>query len=424
MSKSNFITLVDVGSTVVKTVVFQLLPEEKPRIIGVGAVNSTGMRKGVIVDLEEITQVIEDSLMEAEKMAGVEIRDVYVAIGGNHLKYFNTQGVIAIGRADGEVTEEDVERVTEASQAINIPHNYSLLHIIPQSFSLDNQSDIKDPVGMNGVRLEMKGIVVVGFTPHINNISKCFNSLGIEIEGFIVSPLAASKAVLNKRQKELGVALIDIGGETTSVAVYEERELLHLSIIPVGASHITNDIAIGLRTSVDVAEKVKVEYGTALLNEINEDEQVDLTEIDKEEEGIISRKHIAEIIEARLEEIFFLIEKELKQINKSALLPAGAVIVGGGARMQGTIDIAKETLKLPAQIGFPVELSGLVDKVDNPSFAVSVGMLLWVLEEGGEQNISNNLTMESKSSGSNIMSKIPTKEAMEKVKKLFSRFLP
>lgn len=423
MAKSNYITVIDVGSSAVKAVIVQLLPEEKPRIVGVGTTTSSGMRKGVVVDLEEITHSIELAIEKAERMSGVEIRDVYVAIGGNHLKYFNTQGVIAIGKADGEVIQEDLERVIEASQAINIPHNYTLLHVVPQTFILDNQKDIKDPVGMNGVRLEMQGVVVVGFTPYINNISKCFSSLGIEINGFVVSPLAAAKSVLNKRQKELGVALIDIGGETTSVAVYEERELLHLAVIPVGSSHITNDIAIGLRTSIDVAEKVKIEYGTALLGEVDEKEQINLSEMDKEEEGAVSRKHVAEIIEARLEEIFFMIEKELKKINKSALLPAGAVIVGGGARMQGTVDLAKETLRLPAQIGFPVELSGLIDKVDNPSFAVSVGMILWILEEGTE-DFSSFSGSGGKSVRLRITNHLLSGEIVDNVKKWFGKFLP
>lgn len=421
MSKSNYITVIDVGSSVVKIVMVQILAEEKTRIVGVGTAISNGMRKGAIVDLEEVVQSIEEAINKAESISGVEVKDAYVAIGGNHLKYFNTQGVIAIGRADGEVSEEDVTRVIEASQAINIPHNYSLLHIVPQSFILDNQENIKDPVGMNGVRLEMKGLIVVGFTPYINNISKCFSALGVEVKGFIVASLGAVKSILNKRQKELGVVLLDIGGETTSLAVYEERELIHLSVIPVGSSHITNDIAIGLRTSVDVAEKVKIEYGTALINEVDENEQVNLAEINKEEEGVISRKHIAEIIEARLEEIFFMVEKELKKINKSALLPAGAIIVGGGAHLQGVVDLAKETLKLPAQIGFPKELSGLVDKVDSPSFAVSIGMILWILEEGDENLISM-------SSDSHFNSKTGDrfyhKELIDNVKKWFGKFLP
>jgi cell division protein FtsA len=206
----------------------------------------------------------------------------------------------------------------------------------------------------------------------------------VQVDGVIVAPLAAAKAVLNKRQKELGVAVVDIGGGTTSLAVYEERQLIHLGVIPVGADHITNDVAIGLRTSIEVAEKVKLHYGSALVGEIKRDEQIDLSKIDPNEEGVVPRQHVAEIIEARVEEIFYLVEKELKRINRSALLPAGVVLVGGGACTPGMVDLAKDILALPAQTGFPKELSGLVDKIETPSFAVPVGMILWLLEAGEE----------------------------------------
>jgi cell division protein FtsA len=426
MSRESYIVVIDIGSSYIRTIITQIFAEEKPRIIGVGSFPSEGIRRGSIVDIEEVTNSLKTSIQAAEKMAGVEIGEAFVSIGGNHLKYFETKGVIAIGRADGEVTEDDVYRVIEASQAINIPGNYELLHIIPQSFSLDSQDDIKDPIGMNGVRLEMKGILIIGFSPHIKNISKCFSSLGISISGFVVAPLAAAKAVLNKRQRELGVMALDIGGGTTSMAVYEERELIHLAIIPVGSAHITNDIAIGLRTSIEVAEKVKIELGSVLPHEIDNKEQINLSEIDKHEEGIVSRKHVAEIIEARLEEILFLVEKELKKINKSALLPAGAVLVGGGAKLQGTVDLTKNTLGLPAQIGFPQELSGLVDKVDDPSFAVSIGMILWLLEESDSQEMISSRHNKgiSKSRGSNILGKIPVKETIQEIKTWFGKFLP
>lgn len=426
MPKGSYIVVVDIGSSFIRTVITQVFAEEKPRIIGVGMASSEGIRKGAIIDLEDVTKSIKNSIQAAEKMAGVEVGEVFVSIGGNHLQYFETQGVIAIGRADGEVTEDDVQRVVEASQAINLPHNYELLHIVPQTFSLDNQKDIKDPIGMNGVRLEMKGLLIVGFIPHIKNISKCFSSLGVGISNFIIAPLAAAKSVLNKRQKELGVVMVDIGGGTTSVAVYEERELIHLAIIPVGASHITNDVAIGLRTSIEVAEKVKIELGSALPNEIDSKELINLAEIDKHEEGIISRKHVAEIIEARLEEILFLVEKELKKINRSALLPAGAVLVGGGSKLQGAVDLTKKTLGLPAQIGFPQELAGLVDKVDDPSFAVSIGMILWLLEEDEKEESQNFQKGHAAGNfkGKALLTNLLGKEAIKDVKSWFKKFLP
>ncbi len=421
MSKQDYIVALDIGSTNIRTVIAQIIPDGKPRIIGMGVSISNGMRKGIIVDLEDVAQSIKDSVEKAEKMAGVPVKDVYVSVGGSHLNSIETKGVIAVGRADGEVTDDDVERVIEASQAVSLSHNQEILHIVPQKFILDNQEGIKDPVGMNGVRLEMQGILVTGFSPHLKNLSKCIYNAGFDINGFIVAPLAAARAVLNKRQEELGVALVDIGGGTTSLAVYEERELVHLTVIPVGAGHITNDVAIGLRTSIDVAEKVKIEYGSALPSEIGKQEQINLSEIDSSEEGSVSRQHVAEIIEARMEEILIMVEKELKKINRSALLPAGAVLTGGGAKLQGVVDVTKETLKLPAQVGFPVELSGLIDKVDDPSFSVAVGMILWGIEND-MMNVSSEIDRGRGGFSKNVLDNLPMKETVDDIKKWFKKF--
>ncbi|MEA2006748.1 MAG: cell division protein FtsA [Patescibacteria group bacterium] len=423
MSKEDYIIALDVGSSHVRTVVAQIIVDEKPRIIGVGVASANGIRRGVVADIEEVSNSITNSIGQAEKNSGVKIESVYVSIGGGHIECEEVKGVIAVGRADSEVVEGDVERVIEAAQAISLPPNKEILHIIPQNFRLDDQEGIKDPVGMNGVRLEMQGLVVTGSTPHIRNISKCVESNGYDIDGFVISPLAAAKAVLSKRQKELGVVSVDIGGGTTSMAVFEESELIHIAVLPVGASHITNDIAIGLRTSIDVAEKVKLKYGSALSEEIGKNEQIDLAGIDVNEEGSVSRRHVAEIIEARIEEIFYLVEKELKKIGRSALLPAGAVLTGGGACMQGSVDLAKEILKLPAQAGFPIELTGLVDKVDNPAFSVSVGMIVWVVEETAISAPSSG------SSGflskSELFTKVSSvKDSAKTMRKWFGKFLP
>lgn len=389
MVKQKHITVLDIGSSFVRVVVAEVISGEKPRVIGVGKTSSLGMRKGVIIDLEDVTKSIKNSIEKAEMMSGVRIEEAYVAVGGSHLRCTSTKGVIGVGRADGEVSEEDVERVINSSQAINIAQNYEILHIIPQSFSLDDQKGIREPIGMTGVRLEMKGIVVMGFIPYLRNIAKCVNQTGLDLSGFIAAPLASSKAVLNKRQKELGVVSVDIGGETTSIAVYEERELVYLAVLPVGANHITNDMAIGMRTSIDVAEKVKLKYGSAISGEINKNEKINLASISSDEEGVVSRHHVAEIIEARVEEVFELVEKELQRVNRSALLPAGAVLTGGGSCLYGMVDLAKENLKLPAQVGFPNGLSGLVDKIDDPSCSVAAGAILWIVEEGHQSDSSS-----------------------------------
>ncbi len=421
MSKSDIIVGIDIGSSNVRTVIAQSFSEEElPRVIGVGVASSKGLRRGIIVDIEETVSAMAQSIKQAETISGVQVDSAMVSLGGNHITSQNSKGVVAIGRADGEVEEDDIARVINAAQAISIPANKEIIHVIPRSYALDDQKNIKDPLGMNGVRLETDALIIEGSTPFIKNLVKCFEQMRIGIQELVLSPLASAKAILSKRQKELGVVLVDIGGGTTSVVVYEEDELLHTAILPIGGSHITNDIAIGLRTSIDVAEKVKIEFGSALPKEINKKDEINLAQIDSSEEGCVSRHHVAEIIEARLEEIFLMINKELKAIGRESLLPAGVVLVGGGAKIPGAVDLAKNILGLPAQVGFPVPLGGLVDKVDDPVFATNVGLILWELENG-----------EKKFSGENIFQNRIKKmmpqgfgEVAEKLKKAFRKFLP
>jgi cell division protein FtsA len=392
MSKGDIIVGIDIGSSQVRTVIAQVFPEEEmPRVVGVGAASSAGIRKGVIVDLEEAVKSINASVENAEKTSGVAVSRAIVSIGGNHIVSQNSKGVVAVGKADGEVTEDDIIRVINAAQAISVPANKEILHIIPKNYSLDDQKNIKDPLGMNGVRLEVDATIIEGSSPFIRNLVKSVEQAEIEVEDLVLAPLAAAKATLSKRQKELGVVLVDIGGGTTSLSVYEENDLLHTAILPIGGSHITNDIAIGLRTSIDVAEKVKIEYGNAMPGEISKKDDINLSEIDAQEEGMVSRHHICEIIEARLEEIFTMINKELKTIGRDKLLPAGVILTGGTAKMPGAVDLAKNILGLPAQTGFPVHMGGLVDKVDDPSFVTSVGLILWGAEGLGSRKNSGFL---------------------------------
>jgi cell division protein FtsA len=417
MTKRNILCGIDVGSSNVRTVIAQIIPnDEKPRIIGVGIAPSSGVRRGVIVDIEEILKAVSASVEKAEKTAGVTVDKAVVSIGGNHISAQVSKGVIAIGRADGEVTGDDIERVIGATQAISIPPNKEIIHIIPQSYTLDEQENIKDPLGMNGIRLEVKAIIIQGFSPHIKNLIKCFQRANIDIENFVLSSLAASQSTLTKRQKELGVALVDIGGGTTSVSVFEEDDLVATFVVPVGGAHITNDIAIGLRTSIDVAEKVKLEFGNARPKDISKKEEINLAEIDSSEEGIVSRYHVAEIIEARLEEIFNLVNEELKSIGKNELLPAGVVLTGGTAKLPGAIDLAKKVLRLPVQTGFPIQLGGLVDKVDEPSFSTVIGLLTW--------DIENTQAINNKNSGQLTSILESSKKIIAKIKEWLKKFLP
>lgn len=421
MSRNNTIAGIDVGSSSVRTLIAQdMRDEENLRIIGVGIVPSSGIRRGAIIDIDEAAKAINESVVIAERMSGSEIRRAYVSIGGNEISLENSKGVVAIGRADGEVGEDDINRVITEAQAIPLPMNKDILHIIPKKYRLDDQDDIKNPLGMRGVRLEVEALVVESSAAHVKNLTKSLYQAGIEIEDIALEPLASAKAILTKKQKELGVVLVNIGGGTTSLAVFEEGEILHTAILPVGAGHITNDIAIGLRTSIDVAEKVKLEYGTALCREVNRKEEIDISRFDSQEEGYVSRYHVTEIIEARMSEILDMVQNELKKIGKAGLLPAGAILVGGGAKLPAVNDLAKEILKLPIQIGFPNGFTGVLDKVDDPSFATAAGLLLWSRDNhnGGANGIMN--------SGDAILGPIikGTGYTVDKVRDWIGKFLP
>lgn len=418
MAKESVLVGIDIGSSNIRTIITQNTHNEAPRVIGVGVVPAFGIRRGVIVDNEEVMKGITDSVEKSERMAGIKVRKAIISIGGAEINFQSAKGVVAVGKADGEVTENDIQRAIGEVQATTLPLNREIVHIVPQGYRLDDQENIKDPIGMKGVRLEMSALLIEGSSANIKNIIKNVEQLDIEVEDIVLEPLAAGKAVLGKKQMELGAVLINIGGGTTSLAVYEESELLHTAILPIGAGHITNDIAIGLRTSIEVAEKVKLEYGSALPEEVNKKEEIDLSQIDSQEEGTVSRYHVAEIIEARLEEIFKLVNKELQSIKRAGLLPAGAVLTGGGAKLPYVVDVSKKILGLPTQLGFPSKLGGMMNEVDDPSFATAVGLILWAREQeifskgglagvGVIDNISRN-----------------AEYTVDKIRKWLGRFLP
>ncbi|MEX0649888.1 MAG: cell division protein FtsA [Candidatus Andersenbacteria bacterium] len=382
MAKAQHITGIDIGSTTTRVIIGQHDHETGHlSIVGLGEAPTLGVQKGVISDVDEAVSSLTRALDAAERMAGAPVEHAYVSINGSHIESQNSRGVIAVSRADGEITPDDVDRVVNAAQAISLPANREILHVLPQNYVVDGQEHIHDPVGMTGVRLEVEAHVIEGSAPFIKNLTKVVNQAGVHIEDFVFAPLAAATAVLDKRQKELGVVLVDLGGGTTSLAIFEEKMLLHTAVLPVGASHITNDIAIGLRTSIDVAEALKMEHGTALPEEVKANEDITI-EAEGNEQESVSRKEVANIISARLEELFSFIDKELKNIGRSGLLPAGVVLTGAGAHMPGIIEVAKKRLRLPVRIGIPhKEVVGVVGNVQDSSYATGVGMLLWAEEQ-------------------------------------------
>ncbi len=378
----------DIGTTKVTAVAGQV-QEGMIQIMGIGSASNSGLRKGAVVDIEETVSSISSAVEEAERSSGIPIETCYASISGNQLISLDSKGIIAVSRADGEIADSDVERVLEAAKSVALPPNNEIIHIVPKMYVVDGQAGIKDPTGMSGIRLEVQAHVIGILTPALKNLSKAITQAGLDIDGIVYSGAASAKGYLSKKQKEIGVILIDIGASNTSIVVYEEGTLIHSKVIPVGANHITNDIAIGLKIGLEAAEKIKLREISAEIDEIKETEKVDLSKYDKNEKEKPNRRYVCEIAEARLNELFGMIKDELKLIERDEMLPAGAVLVGGGAKLNGLPQYVKKTLGLPAQIGHLVfEVSGIVDKIDDPEYACAVGLMLWGIDES--QNIMSN----------------------------------
>lgn len=378
MAKDAIITGLDVGSTTIRVAVGQRnYQDNEVHIIGAAEHPAEGVSKGVVTSIEDAISSISGALEKVERMTGIPVEQAYVSINGSHVISQESHGVVAVSKADGEIKEDDVARVIEAAQTVATPPNYEILHVIPRSFTVDNQKGIKDPVGMTGIKLEVDTQIILGLSSQVKNLTKCIYRTGVDIQDLVVGALASSESVLSRRQKELGVALVNLGGLTTSIMVFEEGDVIYTKILPVGSGHITNDIAIGLRTSVEMAEKIKAEHGTALSASVSKREEIDLAQMDGGEEGLVSKKEVAEIIEARVEEIFNLINKELKGIDRAGMLPAGVVLTGGGAKLHGIVDVTKKIFCLPASVGVPKDFKTAIEKINDPVFATAVGLVMW-----------------------------------------------
>lgn len=418
--KTQIITSIDLGSSTVRCVIADIAGDDgQLRILGAGIVPASGMRRGAVVDIADAADAIVAAVEQAEQMSAQRVKSAIVSIGGAGITVKDARGVIAIGRADGTVNEDDVARVIEAAQAISIPTNNDVIHVIPRSFRLDDQHDIKDPVGLRGVRLEVDAVIVEAPSSHVKNLTAAMERANVAVEDFIIEPLAAAESTLTKKQKELGVALVNLGASTVSLAVYEEGELVHTAVLPVGCDFITHDVAIGLRTEIATAERIKVEYGSATMEGVDPKKVIDLAEFDEREKGTFYHREALSMMQCRLEEIFDLVVKELEKIGKDQMLPAGAVLTGGGSHMPHIVEFAKQKLRLPVSIGQPVNLLGVVDHVDDASYATVVGLILWVVNNG-DQNTNKNLFREGMlGTVGEVIG-----DFFAKIKEVFQRFLP
>jgi cell division protein FtsA len=399
MNKNKIIAGIELGSSKIATVIAQVATNETTfdtsvNVVGVASTESKGIKKGQIVDIEAAVEATITSVEAAERMAGYHLDSAYIAISGAHLHSQNSHGVVAVSDPDGEISPEDVERVVEAASAISLPQSREIVHVMPREYIVDGEAGVKDAVGMSGIRLEVDTHLITAAFPAIKNLKKAVNEVGIEISGFVYSGLAASEAVLTSTEKELGCLLVDIGGGTTSIAAYVEGSLTYSSVLPIGAKNVTNDLAIGLRCSLESAEKIKQALSDEEKRKVKDKEEVpdeiDVTSFGVTETKRVSKKTLIEgIIKPRLNEIFTMIKMDLDRAGISTRIPSGIIITGGGAETVGIVDSARRMMSIPVRIGKPKGVAGLIDDVINPSFAVPIGLVLYGAKETPQESLNS-----------------------------------
>jgi len=368
----NLIVGLDIGTTKICAIIGNLT-EDGLDIVGIGTSPSKGLRKGMVINIDSTVEAIQKSIREAELMAGCEIKSVFAGIAGGHIKGFNSQGVIAI--KNREVTSDDVRRVIDAAKAIAIPMDREVIHILPQEFIIDDQDGIKEPLGMSGVRLEAKVHIVTGAIASAQNIVKSCQRAGCDVADIVLEQLASAEAVLSADEKELGVAMIDIGGGTTDIAIFVDGAIKHTAVLSLGGNHLTNDIAVGLRPPVGEAEKIKQQYGCCLTSMVGKDETIEVPSVGGREPRILSRQLLAEILEPRVEEIFTLVNREIVRSGFADLIASGVVITGGTCILPGMPELAEQVFNLPVRRGLPRDIGGLSDVVNSPVYATGVGLV-------------------------------------------------
>jgi len=383
LSGGNMIVGLDIGTSKVVAIVGEINEEGGLNIVGIGRHKSRGLKKGTVVNIESTVQSIQRAVEEAELMAGCQIHSVYAGIAGSHVRSMNSHGIVAI--RDKEVYAADIERVIDAAQAVAIPADQKVLHILPQEYVIDSQEGVKEPLGMSGVRLEAKVHLVTCATNAAQNIEKCIKRCGLETDEIILEQLASSYSVLTEDEKELGVCIVDIGGGTTDIAIFTEGAIRHTGVIPIAGDQVTNDIAMALRTPTDHAEELKIKYACALSQLASDDDMIKVPSVGERPPRELSRQALADVVEPRYDELFHLIQSEIRQSGYEDMLAAGMVFTGGTSKMEGVADLAEEIFHMPVRIGMPVEVNGLVDIVRNPTYSTAVGLLLYGMKQAQER---------------------------------------
>jgi len=380
MPSPEIITGLDIGTTKIGVIIAEAEEHSQPKIIGVGTAPSEGLRKGVVVNLEKTVRSIENAMEHAEQMAGIKVDQVYVGIAGDHIRSYNGRGVVAVAGPDNEITEDDVRRVIDAAKAVVMPIDREIIHIIPQEFIVDDQRGIKDPLGMSGVRLETEVHIVTGAITSAQNICRSVERADVDVKDLVLEPLASSYSILSEDEKELGVVVMDMGGGTTDIAMFFEGCIRHTAVVALGGGNVTNDIALCLRTPLDQAEMVKVKYGCALPDLIEEKEKtIDIPGVGGRPPRKVAQELLVDIIHPRMEEIFRLAAGEIRKSEFANLMTAGIVITGGGALIKGAVELAEEVFDMPVKLGIPKGFSGLIDLAKSPIHATGVGLIMYAL---------------------------------------------
>lgn len=391
MNNAHIISGIDIGNTTIKVVVAKISSEtHQPEVVGVGGTSSSsGLRAGEIVDMKETVENLRAALAHAATMAGYPIRRAYLAVSGAHISTQVSRGVIAVSRADQEISEGDINRVVQAASVVSLPPNREVIHVIPRDFVIDGTEHVRDPLGMKGVRLEADVLIVHGLSRHLKNLAKCANECGVEVAGFVFAPLASSLSALDKHQKEFGVAHLDFGGGTASMTVWDQAEMIHSAVLPVGSRAITNDLAILLKTSIENAERIKVDLGA--VNEHwdrrKKPEVVDLTSY-LDEPYSVARRDLVGAIDARVQELLDMVGQELTKIGRHGRLPAGVVVSGGGSKLPGFLTLVRDTLGLPVRIAKPAAVQAF-DAAMDPALAVATGLVVWGAQHENSPSMSS-----------------------------------